>query len=276
MVLVSVSTLAVAGVIGVSAGAAGADPIPGATYVGTASDGASITFTVSSDGTLIDSYLITGAHGFYAGMSDQVTCEFFAGGDSGVWAGAPLAGGSFSYTLGQTTFSGSFPGAQSASGTFDLNLPAAESFPSCDSGSVSWTATTTATPPPGGSGGGGGGASGGGSPGGGGAGSGGGSTAGGSPLPSTSPKLVTERLTLARLRGDTFGGRIHTTGAACVARRTVYLWRGKRRIAHTKTNARGQYSFKVKGAGRKGLRVSVPAVHIAGVTCGAASSVYIG
>jgi hypothetical protein len=116
-----------------------ANHIAGATYNGTHAQGGTVSFTVTPDGTGISSFSAGGpVQGDY--------CSFPSG--SSTTYGQPLAitNHAFTDTTGPFTKSGTFPGVQSASGTFRIKTP---SFPgpACDSGDVSWTATTTAPPP---------------------------------------------------------------------------------------------------------------------------------
>jgi hypothetical protein len=55
----------------------------------------------------------------------------------------PIAGNMFEDTSPPLTFTGSFPGAQSAQGTLRMST----SSPHCDTGSLAWSATTTSQPP---------------------------------------------------------------------------------------------------------------------------------
>jgi hypothetical protein len=110
--------------------------IAGARYTGLAADGATITLSISPDGTLVDAYEISGAR--------TKTCILVGQGMPGVWPGAPISAGSFSSTQGSSSLlKGTFTGARSASGTFRLALPATPEDRACTSGSVNWTATTT-------------------------------------------------------------------------------------------------------------------------------------
>lgn len=279
---------------GAAAAAADADPIAGATYNGVAADGATVTFTVSSDGTLVDSYKVSGVH--------VGACQFVGEGDTGIWPGAPIANDAFEYQFYDAIlFAGTFPGAQSASGTFRFYDPATSETAACDTGSVSWTATTTATPPSSGSGGGSGTGTGSGSGTGTGAGSGSGTGTGtgsgsgggtgtgtgtgtgsgtgtGTP-PGTggrrTPSFAT-RVALRRLSGQLLAGRIHTPSAACRAGRRVTLWRGSRRIASTRSKADGEFSFDPAASLRgHSVRASVAARAVRSGLCAAGSSTFI-
>ena len=240
--------LAVTVTLTLAAAPAVADPVPGATYNGMAADGANVTFTVSPDGTLVDSYRITNviANG----------CQFTAEGDKGVWEGAPIVNNAFSYQLGDAIFfQGTFPGAQSASGTFRLHTGA------CETGTVAWTVKTTANPPPPATGG---------PPGTGGGGGGTGSSGGGG-----SKHVFVTRVTLRKLSSKRLGGRISSPSGACRAGATVILWRGQRRFARTKTKANGTYWFARSNAirGRR-VRASVLKRTVTAGVCAAGSSTF--
>jgi Ca2+-binding RTX toxin-like protein len=115
--------------------AATANHIGGATYNGTVQGGTAMSFSVSGDGSGITSFSVQGP---LSGGS----CTF-----SGVSASypspLPITNHSFSDTTAPLTFSGSFPGQQSASGTLRIKI----TNPSCDTGALPWNASTTAKPP---------------------------------------------------------------------------------------------------------------------------------
>jgi len=258
--------------------AAAAQPVAGATYSGTAADGGSVTFTVSSDGTLVDSYEISGVSGM---EPNGGTCSFLGEGELGDWPGAPITGEVFSYDIGSSLhFQGSFTGAQAASGTFRFDDPAAGTAPACDTGVVTWSAATAATPPVSGGGAGGGGTGGSGT---GGSGTGGGGTGGsgtgGSGSGRTAPpstRSVTSRVVLRRLAGDRVGGTVQSNALVCRAWRTVFLWRGSKRVRSVRTGARGVYSLAVwRGIRGRPVRATVAERRHAGITCAAGSSTFI-
>ncbi len=287
-----------------------ADPVAGATYTGFATDTAKVTFTVSSDGTIVTSYSIAGIPGS--------TCDFEAGGPAGVWVGAPISDDAFAYTIGDTiSFQGTFTGPQSATGTFRFTQPALGKAPACDSGTVSWTATTTAGGGSGGSGSGGSGGSGSGgsgsggsggsgsggsgsggsggsgsggsgsggsgsggsgSGGSGGSGSGGsgGSGSGGSTGLHRHRRAFPTRVALRTLANTRLGGRIGSANAACRAARTVILWRDARRIGSTKSRRDGTYAFATVVNWRTArLWVSVTRRTVRAGVCAAGSSTFI-
>jgi hypothetical protein len=235
-----------------------ADAIPGAAYSGVAQDGGTVAFTVASDGTSLTSYRISNVPGS--------TCTFNAEGDPSIWEGAPIVDGWFDYALEDAiSFRGTFPGAQSASGTFRFDNHATAATPACDTGTVAWVAATTAVPPAVGGGGSG-------TPGG--SGGSGGSGAGSRPTPAT-PRFATH-VTFRRLSRTRLGGRLGSASRACRAGRVVTLWRGQRRIATARTRADGSFRF-ARGARVRGRRVraSTPARTVSGAICAAGSSRFI-
>ena len=240
--------VAVGAVLALVAVPAAADPVPGATYNGAAADGAAVRFTISPDGTLVDSYKITRAHG--------QNCEFVAEGDKGVWEGAPIVNNSFRYQLGDAIFfNGTFPGAQSASGTFRFYTHAINSTPACDTGTVSWTATTTATPPPR---------------------SGSGSSGTGGTGGTGHTRTFATRVSLRKVSQRKLSGRISSSNRACRAGRTVILWRGSRRFVRTKSKRNGSFSFaRTAKVRRRRVRASVLAMRLRTGTCVAGSSTFI-
>jgi hypothetical protein len=223
---------------------AAADPIAGASYQGAAADGAMVELTVSSDGTLVDFYLISG--------QASGACIFAAEGQSGVWEGAPIHNNAFEYRLrDQILFQGTFHAGQSVSGTFRLHISGAAGQ-SCDTGIVSWTATTSAKPPPG-------------SGGPGGVGGGGGNA----------HKFVT-RITLRKASTKMLRGQIKSPNRACLAGREVILWQGKHRIRTVRSNARGKFSFARTASVRgRAIRASTPARSVQAGACAAGSSTFI-
>jgi hypothetical protein len=238
--LACIGAVAAVAAIPTAAGAT-APGVPGAVYRGTASDGATITFTVSSDGTIVDEYSIDGVKGSQTGGG---TCDFTAAGAVNVWIGAPVDGGAFSYTLGTAiVFTGSFTGTHAAAGTFRLYDAAVGSSPACGTGNVSWTAST-ASPPPGAS--------------------------------KTSLRAVLTQV-LLRTSGKTkVTGSLKTASAACRARRQVELLAGSKRMATVRANAKGVFTFTLpKGLSRTLIRAAVPAGHAKAVRCAPASSRFL-
>ena len=266
-----IGILAVVLAAAIAVASAAANPVPGATYTGVASDGAQVKFTVSPDGTLVTSMTLVNVQGD--------TCSFFTNDQSPGWPGAPIAQDAFDYrasssgaVVTRTKFQGAFPGAQSASGTFNIHQDSTgpptstSTSPACDTGTVSWTARTTSTPPAPGSG----------APGSGNGGSGGPGSGGSGPVGGGQHPTFVSRLRLRRLSRTRLGGRIRSPSGACRGRRTIILWRGSRRIASTTSNANGSFSFPRSAAVRgRRVRVSSPWLGVSGGTCAAASSTFI-
>jgi len=236
------------------AGQARADAIAGAAYAGTAADGATVRFAIAADGTSVTSYRISDVPGS--------TCTFNAEGDASVWEGAPIVDGAFDYALEDAiAFHGTFPGAQTAAGTFRFFNHATAATPACDSGTVSWSATTTATPAAAG----GGGAQGGGS-----------QTSGSGGGPAPAPPRFATRVTLGRLSRTRLGGHVGSGVRACRGGRVVTLWRGQQRIATTRTRADGSFRFarSARVRGRR-VRASTPLRTVKGALCTAGSSRFV-
>lgn len=234
----------------VSASTALAAAIPGASYQGTATDGASVGLTVSRDGTLVDSYFVTGAIGH---EPSGATCMFTGEGVNGQWEGAPILNDSFEYHLYTAILlQGAFTGPRTASGTFRFYDPATSQTQACDTGTVSWTATTLATPPggggPGGSGGGGHG----------------------------NRLAFLTRVTFRKVSSSVLRGQIKSLKGACRVGRTVVLWRGKHRMGTTKSKTGGKFSFR-RTASIRGVfvRASTPVRNVTAGECTAASSTFI-
>lgn len=210
-------------------------------------------FTISPDGTLVTSYYLVGVTGN--------TCSFYSNAETPEWPGVPLEQNAFDFEeTGSVAISlkGSFPGAQSASGTFSLHQNPTAGTAACDTGTVSWTATTTSMPASAGTGG----------PGSGGPGSG--------PAGSGHKPTFVTRLRLRRVSRTRLGGRVSSPNRSCRARRKVFLWRGSRRIASTKSKANGDFTFPRSVAVRsRRVRVSSPWLTIGAGTCAAGSSTFM-
>jgi uncharacterized repeat protein (TIGR01451 family) len=136
----SVAALALVVVGGlVGASRAHANHVYGATYTGTHSGGGQIRFTVSRDGSYVTSIAFTDL---------PAGCGLSIGGPDPRPLLALITNHAFSYTSAGTptdpvSFSGTFPGLLSASGTlrWALGHSCGESAPT-----VTWTATTSAPP----------------------------------------------------------------------------------------------------------------------------------
>ena len=241
-----------------------ADPVGGATYDGRASDGAELTFTVSADASVVRSYRIINARGD--------TCTLYADEDAGSWPGAPINNNAFDYSFGASNsnfFRGTFAGSQTASGTFRLYDPATSTTPACDTGTVTWTASTGSRPSSGGSGGSGSG-SGSGSGGSGGGSNGGGTGSGGH---GRGRSTFATRVVLHRLSHVRLGGHLSSRTGACMTGRTVSLWRGTHRIARTKSRRGGAYTFRgLRGVRGKAVRASVSRLVVRAGICSAGTS----
>jgi hypothetical protein len=116
-----------------------ANHIAGATYTGTHAQGGTVSFTVTPDGSGISSFSV-------GGPVQGDTCSFPSGSSTNYVQPLPIVNHAFSDTTPPLTESGSFPGSQSASGTFRIKTQVFGA-PSCDTGEVTWNATTTASPP---------------------------------------------------------------------------------------------------------------------------------
>jgi hypothetical protein len=124
-----------AGLVLLAAPPAFANHIGGATYNGTHSQGGTMSFTVTPDGSGVSSFT-------YAGPIQGDICSQ-SGTTSTYFQPIPIVNHAFS-DPGEPgpAVSGSFPETQKASGTFKVQ----SSF-GCDFPTLTWTATTTATPP---------------------------------------------------------------------------------------------------------------------------------
>jgi hypothetical protein len=118
-----------------------ANHIAGATYTGTHAGGGTVEFDVSSDGANITRFKVTNIRGNICTVSQQEV-TYSPG------FGVPITNHAFSGKSGsgQLSFSGSFPGTQSAQGTFAFDSGFGPG-PRCRSDTVAWTTTTTAQPP---------------------------------------------------------------------------------------------------------------------------------
>ncbi len=172
------------------------------------------------------------------------TCQYDAAGQAGDWQGAPIVGGAFHYRLSDAIlFRGSFSGSRSASGTFRLFHPAVGGTQPCDTGVVRWSATTNAASP-----------------------------SGRSPAKHTVATSVDVRQASSAL----LTGQISAARKQCRASRTVILWNGLRRVASTRSEAGGTYSFADPALwSGHSVRVSVTARTVRGAACAAGSSIFI-
>jgi hypothetical protein len=117
-------------ILGVSS--ARANHIPGALYTGTHSGGSTVEFRVSADGTTITGFTLVNNPAPDCVLSRVVANQAI-----------PITDHSFSSTFsGGFSLSGSFPGVQTAAGSFTFS----PSYRVCGT-TVNWTARTTALPP---------------------------------------------------------------------------------------------------------------------------------
>jgi hypothetical protein len=203
-----------------------------------------VTVIVSSSGAYVSSFQVDGVYGTY---TTGGACAFKAGGVYGSFPGGSINGNAFSFSLAQTLFQGAFTGVQSVSGTFRLYQPATSQSPACDTGTVSWSATTSATPPnkPPNSG-----------------------PPGRRPTSRFRTSLVLHRLSRLRI-----GGQIRSSSAACRRDRVVFVWVGGKRTASVRSKASGAFRFALRKSKRsRHVHVSVAAKTISAGTCTAGAS----
>ncbi len=246
------------GALTVGTAAATAAAVPGATYTGTAADGATLVLTVSSDGSTVSSYDVTGILGTDAhGQTCQGTVNLNPSG----WKGAAISNSAFQdASLSDFTIAGSFAGS-TVSGTFDLDQVPVAAATGCSTGSVSFTASAPTSPAPS-------------------------STptttssttttasSGGTPVLSASKRAsIRVRVRLRRVSAANLTGSLAASSTACTARRTVYLWSGRRLLATKRATKKGSFTFLLPHAWL-GLHVhvSVRASSSTAETCVAGSS----
>ena len=256
--------------------AAWAAATPGGVYTGKAADGATVNLTVSSDGTLVDSYQITGIFGKDA---NGAVCQGTAADiKNDVWPGATISANGFQDSTPYFSIAGTFNSPQSVSGSFSMNNPPTPATngnagsAGCTTGTVTWTATLARTNGggPGGGGSGGGGSGGGGS----GGGSGGGGSNGGPPKHKTTIHVkVGFRRMSAGMLGGTLKPATKSSSKACTARRAVILWSGRKQLRRARTTAKGAFKFKVTNAmRRRSVHASVRSLKTSSVNCASANS----
>jgi hypothetical protein len=255
-------------------------PIPGATYTGTVGHG-TVAITVSSDGTLVSAYSFVGINGT---NTQGGGCTIGSGAATPSWGGAPISSGSFGYTQPSSfDLEGTFDGAQSVSGTVTFSDDGFSS--GCATTAIHWTATTTSSPASTGSGGTQGGSSGG-------SGSGSGGTSGGGTTGSSKRKQLAVRISLkrrttpkpkrrskakAKARSSLeLVGTLKSSNHTCIARRSVILWHGRKRVGTVHSTSKGAFTFKAaKSLHNKPVRATVKAMSTTKLACGAASSTFI-
>ena len=111
--------------------------IAGATYEGTHAQGGTVSFTVTPDGTGISSVTVNGT-------LQGDTCQF-TGTTTTYSQPLPITDHAFSDTSPPQTGSGTFGAPQSANGTFRVQTSAGPYSPACDTGDITWNATTRGT-----------------------------------------------------------------------------------------------------------------------------------
>ena len=239
-----------------------AAPVPGASYTGTAGDG-TVSISVSSDGTLVTAYSFVGVHGT---NSKGGGCTVGGQAATPSWGGAPISSDSFDYSApGSFDLGGTFDGPQSVSGTLTITVASSGASDGCSTGAIHWAATTTSTPPASTSG------SGNGQGGSGQSGSGGGGSSG-----ANNHRPLTVRVSLKRRSTSRLAGTLKSSNRGCVARRTVTLWHGRRRVGTGHSTAKGGFSFNARRALRnKPVRATVKAMSTKSFSCAAASSTFV-
>ena len=116
-----------------------ANHIAGATYNGTSAGGA-VSFTVTPDGAGISSFSIEGPVPNNCGSVSNFQKNYTQP--------LPITNHMFSDNSSTFVLNGTFPGAQSASGTYRIKTTIyGPGGGTCDTGDVAWNATTTASPP---------------------------------------------------------------------------------------------------------------------------------
>lgn len=200
-----VALCALLGMTGVASAAA----VPGATYTGTASDGATVTVELSSNGRSVAAYSVVGIFGT---DSHGQTCQDTTSVGPAGWSGAPITNDGFHDSVG-TTFSinGTFGSSRTVSGTFALDQAAQGGSAGCATGTVAWTATTSSTPPH-----------------------------------THNRKKIRVRVSVRRLALRKLVGSLKASTRSCTARRTVYLWSGRRRLSVGHATAAGVFRFTVR------------------------------
>jgi len=232
------------------AGAAGAGGVPGASYAGALPNGATIELTVSGDGTRLVRYRLANVQGD--------TCVFLAEGEPPEWE-TPISGDAFEYKLYDAIlFRGSFGAGNTVSGTFRLLNHAVQGVkPACDTGTVSWTASTTAVAP------------------------GPGAPAGGGPAGAVSPAVAVtspraryrSKLQLRRRNSRQLSGRVSSPNRACLAGRRIALRRGAVTLATTRSRADGSFVFRRTHATHgRSVRARVSELVRPATVCAAAQS----
>lgn len=125
---------AVASVLVLPTSTAVANHYWGGTYTGTISNGGTITFTISADGSKIDSFSV-------ADVPGEPSCTFTSASTSNI----PISDHAFNRTAATgISTTGTFPSPGNGQGTVRIVNPPPFS---CDSGTETWTATGPAVQP---------------------------------------------------------------------------------------------------------------------------------
>jgi len=71
-------------------------------------------------------------------------------------------------------------------------------------------------------------------------------------------------------------GALKSANSGCVARRTVYLWHGRKRIGTGHSTARGAFTFDaLKRLHNRPVRATVKVMRTSKLWCAAASSTFV-
>lgn len=105
--------------------------ISGATYVGNFPSGGTMEFDVAPDGSGVTRFAVANVATECGTVTSQTT------------GNVPITDHSFAQSSGALQFSGTFPGTQTAQGTFQYKL---FGYPSCTSSVFNWNASTTSQP----------------------------------------------------------------------------------------------------------------------------------
>jgi hypothetical protein len=129
---------------GAAAATSGSLAVPGATYVGTTSQGLAIEFEVSADGLAIKKVKYR-ASGKEPGGE---TCETFTTSSLGPsTVGTVIVDNSFAIVHTQFDMSGHFETQWQATGELTVHELQADNVPPCDAGPLTWTATIPSATP---------------------------------------------------------------------------------------------------------------------------------
>ncbi|MDZ4278012.1 MAG: hypothetical protein U1B78_02615, partial [Dehalococcoidia bacterium] len=148
--LVAIGVLFLAGSMDLGTAAA---QVPGATYTGTTATGAEVELNVNADGTALSSLRFGAAEGQGGPPGIESPCGIGQSFESQFGQGLAITNGSFTHTSdiapapgisGDIIVNGTFSDSQ-ATGTIAMVFP---SDPGCNTGDISWSASTGGAPPP--------------------------------------------------------------------------------------------------------------------------------